>query len=149
MKKFTDLTPEGERFFMELQRLVEREVRVGFQGDEGAYEDGTSVVEVAAYNEFGTSDTPARPFMKQAFEKSETKLRNQGKVAGSALANGESAEVVLNKLGVLGKGIVQDEISSGDFAPNAPSTIAKKGSSTPLIDTGHMRQSVNYVIKKR
>ena len=33
--------------------------------------------------------------------------------------------------------------------PNAPSTIRKKGSDKPLIDTGRLRQSVNYVIKPK
>ena len=37
----------------------------------------------------------------------------------------------------------------GGFAPNAESTIKKKGSDQPLIDTGYMRQSVNYVVKRR
>ena len=60
-----------------------------------------------------------------------------------------SAEQALADLGVTVKGIVQEEIVEGDFAPNATSTIKKKGSERPLIDTGHMRQSVNYVIKSR
>ena len=62
---FTDLTPEGKRYFQELKKLAEMEVVVGFQEGQ-AYEDGTSMAEVAAYNEFGSSDTPARPFMKQS-----------------------------------------------------------------------------------
>ena len=62
---FTDLTPEGKRYFQELKKLVEMEVVVGYQEGQ-AYDDGTSLAEVAAYNEFGSSDTPARPFMKQS-----------------------------------------------------------------------------------
>ena len=37
----------------------------------------------------------------------------------------------------------------GDFEPNAPSTIRKKKSDKPLIDTGRMRQSVMTVIDKK
>ena len=44
---------------------------------------------------------------------------------------------------------MQDKITSGSFAPNAESTIKKKGSSKPLVDTGRMRKSVNYVIQKK
>lgn len=54
-----------------------------------------------------------------------------------------------SSLGLMAKGLVQDEIVNGDFAPNAESTIQKKGSEQPLIDTGTMRQSVNFVIKRR
>lgn len=34
------------------------------------------------------------------------------------------------------------------WTPNAPSTIAAKGSSRPLIDTGLMRRSIKYVVRK-
>ena len=47
------------------------------------------------------------------------------------------------------KGIVQKTIKEGSFVPNAPSTIRKKGSDKPLIDTGRLRQSVNYHIKPK
>ena len=126
-RQFSDLTPAGRRFFRELKKLEGLEVQVGFQSDQ-KYEDGTSIAEVAAHNEFGSSDTPERPFMRQSFG---------------------SAEQALQQLGTLAKGLVQDEIVNGGFAPNAESTIQKKGSEQPLIDTGTMRQSVNFVIKRR
>lgn len=145
---FSDMTPEGRKYFQELQKLAELEVRVGFQGDE-SYEDGTSLAEVAAYNELGTSDMPARPFMKQSFEKHEKELQAACDRVNQAIIGGSSAEQALDSLGVTVKGIIQEEIVEGGFEPNAPSTIRKKGSERPLIDTGHMRQSVNYVVKKR
>lgn len=46
-------------------------------------------------------------------------------------------------------GLVQEKIESGSYEPNAPSTIRKKKSDKPLIDTGRMRQSVKYVIRKK
>lgn len=144
---FTDLTPEGKRYFQELKKLADMEVVVGFQEGQ-AYEDGTSMAEVAAYNEFGSSDTPARPFMKQSFEKREKELQAACNQVNTALSKGDTAEHALNQLGVITKGMVQEEIASGDFAPNAPSTVRQKGSEQPLIDTGTMRQSVNYVVRK-
>ncbi len=145
---FSDMTPEGKRYFKELKKLAKMEVRVGFQGDE-TYDDGVSVAEIAAFNELGTSDTPARPFMKQSFEKHEKELQAACDQVNKAIIAGRSAEQALDVLGVTAKGIVQEEIADGDFAPNAPSTVKKKGSDKPLIDTGHMRQSVNYVVKRR
>lgn len=144
---FTDLTPEGKRYFQELKKLAEMEVVVGFQEGQ-AYEDGTSMAEVAAYNEFGSSDTPARPFMKQSFEKREKGLQAACDQVNTALSNGGTAEQALNQLGVIAKGMVQDEIVTGKFSPNAQSTIRQKGSAQPLIDTGTMRQSVNFVVRK-
>ena len=49
----------------------------------------------------------------------------------------------------VGVGLVQEKIESGSYEPNAPSTIRKKKSDKPLIDTGRMRQSVKYVIRKK
>ena len=144
----SDMTPEGRRYFAELQKLSELEVQVGFQGDQTT-EDGTSLAEIAAYNELGSSDTPARPFMKQSFENHEEELRAACERVNAAIASGSSVEQALNALGVTVKGLVQTEIVDGDFAENAPSTIKKKKSERPLIDTGTMRQSVNYVIKRR
>lgn len=145
---FTDLTPEGKRYFAELEKLAKLEVQVGFQSDQ-MYEDGTSLPEIAAFNELGSSDTPARPFMKQSFEKHEKELQAGCDAVNQALASGSSTEQALQRLGVLVKGLVQEEIVEGSFKPNAASTIRKKGSDRPLIDTGYMRQSVNFVIKRR
>ncbi len=143
------MTPEGKRYFNELKKLEGLEVQVGFQAGEKIYEDGTDLVDIAAYNEYGTSDTPSRPFMKQSFENHEDELQKACVGVNQMLNNGGTAEAGLKKLGVIVKGLVQDEIVNGGFAPNAPSTIEKKGSSQPLIDTSTMRQSVNFVIKKR
>jgi len=145
---FSDLTPEGRRYFEALKKLSELEVQVGFQGDQTA-EDGTSLAEIAAYNELGTSTIPARPFMKQSFENHEDELRAACERVNAALASGKSVEQALDALGVAIKGLVQTEIVDGGFTENAPSTIKKKGSDKHLIDTGSMRQSVNYVVKRR
>lgn len=87
--------------------------------------------------------------MKQSFENHESELQAACDIVNQTISSGGTAEQALNKLGVAAKGLVQEEIVNGGFAPNAESTIAKKGSEQPLIDTGYMRQSVNYVVKKR
>lgn len=145
--RFTDLTPEGRRYFNELEKLAKQVVKVGFPEDSPAYEDGTSLAQVAAYNEFGGSDRPARPFMKQSFENHEEELQQACNEVNAILRNGGTAEEGLKKLGAFTRGLIQEEIVSGGFAPNAPSTIASKGSAQPLIDTSHMRQSVNFIIE--
>ena len=73
---FSDLTPAGKRYFAELKKLAESEIQVGFQSDQ-TYEDGTSLAEIAVINELGSSDTPARPFMRQSFENHEAELQGQ------------------------------------------------------------------------
>lgn len=145
---FTDLTPEGKKYFRELKKMTDMEIQVGFQGDQ-KYEDGTSIAQVAAVNEFGASDIPERPFMRQSFENHEGELQAACDAAQRLVSSGGSAEQALQQIGVIAKALVQDEIVNGGFAPNAESTIKKKGSEQPLIDTGTMRQSVNFVVKRR
>ena len=145
---FSDLTPEGKKYFRELKKMTDMEIQVGFQGDQ-KYEDGTSIAQVAAVNEFGASDIPERPFMRQSFENHEGELQAACDAAQRLVSSGGSAEQALQQIGVVAKGLVQDEIVNGGFTPNAESTIKKKGSEQPLIDTGTMRQSVNFVVKRR
>ncbi len=147
IKGFT-LTPEGRRYLQALEELKDIKIKVGFQAGDNPYEDGTDVVEVAAFNELGTSDTPARPFMRQSWENHEKELESICKAGVTRITTGGSVEDACKLIGVAGVGLIQTEIVEGNFAPNAPSTIKRKGSSRPLIDTGHMRQSVRYVIKK-
>ena len=65
------------------------------------------------------------------------------------LAGRTTAEEVLKKTAVFMKGLVQETIKDGNFPANAPSTVKKKGSDKPLIDTGHMRQSVTTIIDRK
>ena len=136
----SDLTPEGRRYFEQLQKLSRLEVQVGFQEGQ-TYEDGTSLAD--------TSDSPARPFMRQSFENHEPELKAACEQVNKTLAEGGTTEKALKDLGVFCKGLVQQEIVDGGFVANKPSTIKKKKSEQPLIDTGHMRQSVDFVIKER
>jgi hypothetical protein len=55
-----------------------------------------------------------------------------------------------HELTAVGEFIASDfrrKITTLRSPPNAPSTVAKKGSSNPLIDTGAMRQSVRSRIR--
>lgn len=144
-----NLTPEGKKYIEALEQLSKVEIAVGYQASRDDYEDGTSLVEVAARNEFGSDTVPPRPFMKQSFETHKDQLLKVCQQAVKNVANGGGVQEALNMVGAAAKGAIQEEIRDGDFAPNAASTIKAKGSSKPLIDTSHMRQSVQYVIRER
>ena len=148
MFKSIVLTSEGRTFFDTLKELGKKKVYVGFLAKDGkAYEDGLTVAQVAAWNEFGTSDMPSRPFMRQTLSENQDKIKQLFDDAGKAVVKGAKADEVYNKIGVVAKAMMQDQIVNGKYKPNAPSTIRKKGSDRPLIDTGQMRQSVNYEIR--
>lgn len=142
-------TPDGRKFKRMLEELATLEVRIGFQAGEAQEEDGTDMCDVAAYNELGTEHIPARPFLRKSVDENASKINSFMKAKVKELTQGKPGEQVLKEIGIFQKDLIQEKIKSGTFEPNADSTIAKKGSSKPLIDTGKMRQSVNYVIQKK
>lgn len=143
------MTPEGKRFLKMIKELGELQVRIGFQHGEATEDDGTDVCDVAAWNELGTVNMPSRPFLRKSVDENEGKIKSYLKSMKNVMLNGASAEEILKEIGIFQKDLIQEKITDGEFAPNAQSTIRQKGSSKPLIDTGRMRQSVNYVIKKK
>ena len=148
--KVTDrLTPEGRRFMQQIKELSELEVRIGFQQGEAQEDDGTDICDIAAWNELGTANIPSRPFLRKSVDENEQAINDFLKDEMAMLKNGTPAEQILKEIGIFQKGLIQEKIRNGDYVPNAVSTIRKKGSAQPLIDTGRMRQSVNYVIKKK
>ena len=144
------VTPQGKEFFKQIEELRKLQVRVGFQHGEVASSDGADIADVAAWNELGTAHSPPRPFLRQSVENNESVIAAMCKQQLVAIIKGQAtAQDALQALGVMQKALIQKTIKSGEFEPNAPSTIAKKKSNVPLIDTGRMRQSVNFVIKEK
>lgn len=140
---------EAKRLENLTKEIVKMRVEVGFNESSGGYEDGITTAQVAAWNEYGTEHSPSRPFMRQTIKDHKGDIEKRAAVAlRSAATNRGDVQTVLNQIGACTKAYMQDEIRNGGWTPNAPSTIAKKGSSKPLIDSGHMRQSIVYEIKK-
>ena len=148
--KVTDrMTADGKKLQKMLKELAEKEVRVGFQAGKATEEDGTDICDIAAWNELGTVHIPARPFLRQSVDDNVSKINSFLQSKKKDLVRGVSAEQVLKEIGIFQKDLIQEKITEGNFIPNAESTVKKKGSSKPLIDTGRMRQSVNYEIKSK
>ena len=137
------LRQEGDvRGFVERARRVNRKFRIqaGFFPD-ARYQTGEPVASVAVKNEFGYGNVPARPFMREATHRMRKPLR---RALGSQL-NARTLSLTQRDAEVVGL-VMEDEIrtsiDTGNWAPNSPQTIARKGSDKPLIDTGFMRMSV-------
>lgn len=99
--------------------------------------------EVALWNEFGTETIPARPFLSRAL-KSATNRCN--KIVHFGMEQNMDVQKIAEQIGVELQGAIYEQIDSGHFVPNAPSTIRRKKSSRPLFDTGNLRQSVHWGI---
>lgn len=123
---------------------------VGIQPERAAleYERGVTIIEVAIWNEFGTKTIPSRSWLRGWFQE------NQNYVTGWLLgefkrvARGEQTKVqALQRVGEKCVASIKQRIVARIPPPNAPSTIAKKGSNVPLIDTGIFLGSIGAKVK--
>lgn len=150
MVKISDkMTSGGKALEKMLKELAGMEVRVGFQHGMASEKDGTDICDVAAWNELGTERMPSRPFLRKSVDENKEKIGGFLDETMELVLDGYPVKQALSDIGIFQKDLIQEKITEGDFEPNRESTIRKKGSDKPLIDTGRMRQSVNYVIKKK
>jgi hypothetical protein len=61
----------------------------------------------------------------------------------------QSLKKSYGRVGIMLQLFMQHNLRFGGWKPNAPLTVALKGSSQPLIDTGQMRQSITFVVTER
>ena len=124
-------------------------VSVGILEAEGAQEAAGSnitIAELAAIHEFGLG-VPERSFLRAWFDQNEDRARSFVTELLKAVVKGKySKEQALELLGTKLQAEIQARISAGIDPANAPSTIARKGSATPLIDTGQLRSSMSYKV---
>ena len=106
--------------------------------------DNFNLASLAAVLEFGNERIPSRPFLRQ------TLAENQEKYTAlfvKLLESGVSIDQIYEQIALIAQGDVQQNIVNGKWTANAPSTIKRKKSSKPLIDTGKLRQSVKGIVK--
>lgn len=119
-------------------------LEIGFF-ENAKYQSGVNVAKVAFINEYGNLNQPPRPFFRVAIDKNTAKWFNVFK--NQFLAN-NSLELSLNQVGEVAKGDVVSSITALTNPALKESTIKRKGSSKPLIDTGFLRASVNFKVVK-
>lgn len=144
-----------DRLLATVERLRTMRVTAGVQAAEAGDVDADGVVTVldkAIANEFGTRTkdgkvhVPERSFLRAALDRRRREWASGARVdAKAALVGRLTLEVAANRVGNRMRSDIQQQITDTHEPPNAPATIAAKGSSHPLIDTGQLRQSIRYV----
>ena len=117
-------------------------VRVGVL-ENATYPDGTPVAMVAFWNEYGTRTSPVRAFFRTTV--SENKKNWALSVQNLMKIHNDPKQV----MGLIGKRMqeqIVQSINTWSDPPNAPYTIAKKGSSKPLIETGVLMGSISFEV---
>lgn len=102
------------------------------------------VAQVAAWNEFGTKRTPARPFMRHTVA---SKSPRWGNALGHALrATKYDTRAALALLGQGIQGQIRESIIGWTDPPNSKLTRELKGKNSPLRDSGVMLRAVDYQV---
>lgn len=117
--------------------------KVGVMGGEGG--EGMTAARLAAIHEFGATIIakgrriviPERSFLRATIDANREKYLKglERLIAGFYEGKGTISQI-LGLLGQQASKDVRERIRAGISQENAPSTIARNGSSTPLIDTG-------------
>lgn len=151
--KFKDTDRGLEALKARIGKAAAARVSVGIHEAEGAEEteDGeATVLDVAAFNEFGgeNDNPPRRSFIADWADENSEEHKELLRRSAAAVVKGTlpSTTVALERLGLRFVGDVQKRIVAGIEPENAESTIAKKGSSTPLINHGQLLGSVTHQV---
>lgn len=108
-----------------------------------------TVGEIASFHEFGTRRLPQRSFIRAGIDEYKDAIQRRAVLVGQGITIGKfTAEQALSLLGEYTVGVLKQRIANGILPANAPSTIARKGSSKPLIDTGQLRNSITYRVER-
>ena len=131
-----------------LKQLTTMKLKVGVLGNESV--EGVPVKKYAVYNEYGGKNIPARPFFRTATRYGNSKQliikRHKDNIL-NLLDTNVSANGIMNNLGLYVKGRIIKSIKKGNWTPNSPYTISKKGvNKAPLINTGTLVRSINFEV---
>lgn len=128
-------------------------VKIGVQSEEGSQKepgDSLNLAQIASVNEFGSSDgrIPSRPFVRSTMDENRRLIEQRSDQLSFASLRGTiSARRMLEILGLFIESLMKRKLTRGPWEPNAPSTVLRKGSSRPLIDTGRLRSSIRYKVE--
>lgn len=146
--KITGLQAVQEALAQELAKFKDSEYAlVGIHESAGEHEGSDlTQAEVGAYNHFGTENIPARPWLDVGVSAG---VKDYLEVVKEGIEKGLTNKQIVNQIGVEAVGFVQQYITDLKTPANKKSTIKKKGSDNPLIDTGSLRQSVTYTVTSK
>ena len=130
-----------------LEALATTHLEVGIFGDT----DGEVVIYAAA-NEFGAFNgrIRERSFLRAGFDQYHQEINDTAdKLIDQVMSGTLNVDAYYQIIGNFLVGKIQEFMTNLKLPANAPSTVARKGSSNPLIDTGRMRDSITWRVVSR
>lgn len=132
-------------------KLERGSVAVGLPADAGTHPTADmSYARLGAIHEFGApkAGIPERSFLRVPLRANQDQIKNDFKrLLKMVLDEKLTITAALNQIGARGASISQEAISKGVAPPNTAATKKRKGSSTPLMDTGALRRAITWVVE--
>ena len=150
--RIKDIDRGYKRILKDVRKLKDQPyVKVGVLESSGLHRKSPtqSVASLASVHEYGSTDgrIPERSFIRSTMDANTSNLLAlTAHLKDKILFDGVSVVHALGKIGLIIQGLIQKQITDGDFEPLQQATIDRKGSSKPLIDTGQLRASIRYEI---
>jgi hypothetical protein len=139
----------GTKIVAALNRIEGRAgavLRVGFLRN-ARYKDGTQVAMVAAVQEYGSpvNNIPPRPFFRNMIAKYSREWPKA--IADLLRVYDYDTERALDEAGATIEGQLRQSVVDTNSPPLKPATIRRKGSEKPLVETGHMLNSIDHEVR--
>lgn len=101
--------------------------------------------QVGAWNEYGTERIPERSFIRSTIDENNKSYQaSLRRIVKKILSGDQNGHKMMGRLGMKIQNQVQAKIVSIQEPPNAESTIKRKKSSKPLVDSGQLSQSIKW-----
>ena len=160
------ITNRLPRLKVSFDKLTKKEVLVGYPQDRAVERKqdpdqprspmNNATLAYIHDNGSPAANIPARPFMKPGIEAASVRIVAQFKIAAARAihADDSAVEQGLNKAGLIAQASVRNTINEGIPPPLVESTLAarrRRGrmGTKQLVDTGQLRNAVNYVIREK
>lgn len=153
--RLTTSVTGGDKLAGRLQQIMEKYARnksvlVGLPAGSGTSKDGIPLAVIGAIQEYGSADghIPERSFLRVPLRQNEDALKGMFRKLMKQVTAGEvTMYSAMDQVGARAAGLSKEAIESGIAPANAPSTIKRKGSATPLVDTGALSQAITHVVE--
>lgn len=134
----------------EIGRTADTFITVGVHASEDSRQgDETTNALVASVHEFGSDTVPQRSFLRSTIDSRRNDINEVIRKTHARMVDGKlTAKGGAGIIALWVENAVKATIRRGgeDWPPLAPSTIAAKGSSRPLIDTAQLIASIKGVV---
>lgn len=149
MKSKTKIKKKPNKAIKELEKISTAmrgsdSVVVGLPKGSNEYPDGTSVIMVGAVHEFGSParNVPQRSFLRSTVKEKRRSYKDMFTKLAKKIVDGKMN--LKQALGIVGLQ-VESDVKAKITDVDSPELKHRDGN--PLVDTGHLRQSITYEVR--